>query len=180
MKKTCVGVIAVCLLAVSGAYAQQAASTEGKGDKGIALKPSSKAVLPPGKSPKEMTVTEIAKAITEILDWNDEVIDAIPDIRKIKGATGAYEYAYKGVPLYSCRKEKLLLLLSRVNLERARIQSTRIQQQLESIQQAQRAMDAARQASKVPVVTAPPSPPPASPRVSAPPRIPAPPSQNRR
>ena len=127
---------------------------------------------PKPKSSKDMTVQELADAITKVLDRTEEVMDYIPGFKQEKDPAGNSFYTYNGSRLESLEKGKLVSLYNMVRQMRTKINTDRINRQLESIRQAQRAAEIANQASRIPRTTTPPAQPPRTP--------PQPPPQTRR
>jgi hypothetical protein len=147
---------------------------------------------------KEMSKGELIKEITGELDDEDEILDYIPNIKKLKDESGKEYYAYKidekMVRLEDLGREKLEAILSSIYNQGTLIRTERITRQLETIRDVQnitRQTDAASR--RVPVVPSIPQQPPVVPRVTtaptgssaqppaAPPRIPpSPPAQTRR
>ncbi len=137
------------------------------------------------KKTKDMTVQELADSIAEVLDDSDEVMSYVPGFKQEKGPDGKEYYTYKGVKLEKVEKEKLAAMYSRVRRERTRLNTERINRQLETIRQAQQAANIANQASRAAAVTMPPAQPPRPPAMPPqtvqPPRPPPtpPPTQRR-
>jgi hypothetical protein len=115
-------------------------------------------------SSKDMTVQELADGITKVLDRSDDVMDYVPGFKQEKDPEGKEYYTYKGTRLEKLEKEKLIAIYNRVRQERTRLNTERINRQLDTIRQAQQATNIANQASRIPTVTTPPpAPPPAQP-----------------
>jgi hypothetical protein len=122
------------------------------------------------KRAKGMTVQELIDGITKVLDKTDEVMNCVPGFKQEKDPDGKEYYTYKGVRLEKIDKEKLTALYNRVRQERTRLNTERINRQLETIQRAQQAANIANQAGRIPTVTQPPPQPPKAP--PSPPPVP--------
>ncbi|MDP2912635.1 MAG: hypothetical protein Q8N91_01330 [Candidatus Omnitrophota bacterium] len=130
------------------------------------------------KPAKEITQQEFVQHLEETLDYDDEALGAIPELKKEEGGF----YTYNGVKLEDLDREKLNTVFSRIQNEIGRIRTERLNQQLESIRQAQQANMAAQQAARIPAVfTLPPKPPqvpqppPSPPQIPMTPQVPQPP-----
>lgn len=124
------------------------------------------------KLTKDMTAQELVDGITKVLDRSADVMDYVPGFKQEKGPEGKEYYTYNGTKLEKLDKEKLAAIYNRVRQERTRLNTERINRQLETIRQAQQAANVANQASRIPTVTQPPAQPPRIP--------PAPPPTPRR
>jgi hypothetical protein len=121
-----------------------------------------------------MTAGELAGEIAKTLDGNDEAMDYIQGLKREKGPDGGNLYTYNGIGLDKMEKEKLVALLNRIHQERTRLNTERLQKQMESIRQAQQATNAASRAAagSVRAVRPPVQPPQPAPSVQQPPRPP--------
>jgi hypothetical protein len=122
---------------------------------------------------KEMTKGEILAEIKDKLGSDEEAVGMIPELKAQKGVGGNTYYTFKGVKLDDMPKKDLAELLKRVDQVIVKIQTDRIQQQMESIRQSQ---NIPRVIAPLPSVTQPPRPataPPSTPNAVLPP--PAPP-----
>jgi hypothetical protein len=117
-----------------------------------------------------MTVQELVDGITKILDRSHDVMNYVPGFKQVKDPEGKEYYTYNGTRLEKVDKEKLASLYRRVRQERTRLNTERINRQLDTIQQAQQAANIANQASRIPTITHPPAQPPKAP--PTPPQIP--------
>ncbi len=127
------------------------------------------------KRAKDMTVQELADRITKVLEHSDEVMGCVPGFKREKDPDGKEYYTYKGTRLEKVDKEKLTALYNRVLQERTRINTERINKQLDTMRQTQQAANIASQAARIPVVHVPPkpTPPPQPPKAPpAPPPVP--------
>ncbi len=132
------------------------------------------------KAAKEMSREEILEKLKHALDSEKAVLNYIPELKELKDEGGKEYYTFSGVKLEDLDKEKLRKLRIRVNQIRTQIRTERLNKQLESIQQAQRAAVIAQQASRISTVSAhpqqaPPTPPTAQQIPKAPPPPPTPP-----
>lgn len=130
---------------------------------------------------KDMSAAQIAERIAGMIDRCEDIPDFIPGLKKEQGEDGARYYTFNGSRLDKLDKEQLKNLYRRVAQERTRLTAERINRQLESIRQANRAAEIARQvAPRSQAVIAPMLPqtyqPPPSTRV---PRTPPPPPVRR-
>ena len=119
--------------------------------------------------------SELIKNIGDNLDGEDEAISVIQGLKKESLGKGSPYYTYNGVKLEDMDVETLKKLNDRVGSEVARIRTDMINRQLETVRQAQRVTDAARQAARIPAaVTQPPQTPPRPPQM--PPSVEQPPN----
>lgn len=124
----------------------------------------------------DLTVPELTEYIEGVLDYEEEILNFIPELKKEEDATGNVFYTYEGVRLSELDMEKLDKVFVRVRNEDVRIRTERMNEQLQSIQRSQQAIMAAQQASRASViVTPPPQPPQAPPTPSSASQIPKPP-----
>ena len=125
------------------------------------------------KISKDMTKEELISEIKESLEDEDELLEVMPGIKKLKDASGTAYYEINGTRLEKMDREALRGLFNRVSNEMNKIRTDRINNQLETIRQAQQATAAAQQASKG-AYSAPQLPPavPNIPKVYQPPQIP--------
>lgn len=174
-------VLGLCLVVTLVFAASSADKTANPVDKGSAVKnaqaPVAKDSATKKNKAKDMTVQELADGITKVLDQSDEVMDYVPGFKQEKDPDGKEFYTYKGTRLEKVDKEKLAALYNRIRQERTRLNTERINRQLETIQQTQQAANIANQAARIPRITPPPAqvpaPPPAPPRAPpAPPPTP--------
>ena len=106
---------------------------------------------------KELTKSEVLDNLKGKLEHNDEVFDMIPELKAQKDSEGKESYTLKGVKLDDLTKEDLYKLLMRVNQAVTKIQTDRIQKQLENIRQAQNAQRMAAPPAPPRIPAAPPS-----------------------
>lgn len=107
-----------------------------------------------------MTKEELLVHIKERLRVTEEIADFIPGLKKEKDPAGALYYTYNGIRIDDLDRDTLDKLFGRIQTESVRINTERINKQLESIRQAQQAQQAAQQAARIPaVVQVPPQPP---------------------
>lgn len=90
---------------------------------------------------EEMATEKFVEYIKELLDYEDEVLAAIPELKKEEDGF----YTYNEVRLEELDREKLDALYSRIQNELNRIRLERLNAQLESIRQAQQAIRAVQQ-----------------------------------
>lgn len=144
-----------------------------------AEKPKSAKKLP---SLKSISKKELKERIKTILEFTPEINDFIPELKILRGAEGditGIDYKIDGFfrSIEKLDKEALLKVYGRISNEMTRIQSERIQRQLE-------AMRASQNIPKPPQVSIPPSAPKAPTLPPALPQIPklppVPPRQPRR
>jgi LPS O-antigen subunit length determinant protein (WzzB/FepE family) len=176
--------IPLCLAAYL-AFAVDIQSSEKEKGPGAAQKAESagmaektKEAPPNVKMAKDMNVQELADAISKALEHNSDIMDYIPGYKSEKDSSGADYYTYNGIRLDKLEKDKLVAMYTRIRQERVRLNTERINRQLDSIRSAQQAASMARQASRVTYVPMPPAqpqqPPQTPPRAVEPPRTPPP------
>jgi len=187
MKKGLLLLLVLCLAASIVFAALNSSSDKGKtvADSQKAQTLASADERPKPKELKDMTVQELADAITKILDQTEEAMGYVPGFKKEKDPAGNEFYTYNGSRLEGLEKGKLVSLYYRVQQERARLNTERINRQLDSIRRAQQATAIANQASRITTVTTPPAQPPRTPQtpprtVETPRTPPAPPPPTRR
>jgi hypothetical protein len=112
---------------------------------------------------------EMLAELKEDLADNDEVFDAVPELKANAGHNGNVVYTYKNTALDELSKEDLAKLYSRVRQALVKIRTDRIQRQLEIVKQTERFQKTANppQPPRIPAAPpsaprTPPSPPPAS------------------
>ncbi|MCX5668445.1 MAG: hypothetical protein NTY34_09145 [Candidatus Omnitrophica bacterium] len=130
---------------------------------------------------KEMTKGEMLAELKEDLADNDEVFDAVPELKVSAGQDGNAVYTYKNMALDGLSKEDLAELYGRVRQALVKIRTDRIQRQLETVRRIEMLQKTATppQLPRIPAEAQPPRIPPAPP--SAPRNPPSPPpSQVRR
>ncbi len=133
--------------------------------------------LPKTQAPvKEMTKEEMLAELKEDLADNDEVFDAVPELKASAGKNGKAIYTYKGTVLDELSKEDLANLYVRLRQTLTKIRTDRIQRQLETVKRVERLQRIATppQPPRIPVQVQPPRIPAAAP--SAPKAPPSPPS----
>jgi len=119
---------------------------------------------------KEATKEEMLAELKEDLAYNDEVFDAVPELKAGTGQNGNVVYTYNNAVLDGLSKEDLAKLYSRVRQALVKIRTERIQRQLETIRQAERLPKTVNSPQSPPrVPAAPPSVPKAPP---SPPSVP--------
>jgi len=84
---------------------------------------------------KEVTREEMLAELKEDLVDNDEVFDAVPELKADAGQDGGVLYTYAGTALDKLSKEELNKLYGRVRQALVKIRTDRIQQQLEIVKQ---------------------------------------------
>lgn len=150
-------------------------------------KPAAKETHKPEAEPRksalaELSEEELRERIRRLLEISPEIADFIPELKLSRDEEGniiKVEYEKRGTlkNIEELDKETLIRIHNRVNNERVRIQTERIQQQLQAAQ-------AAQKIPTPPPVHTPPvppkthTPPPSPPKVPTPP--PSPPAQHRR
>ncbi len=137
-----------------------------------------KTVKAPPREDVPATKEDIAKQIKDELDSEDELLNFIPEIKKVKDEDGKESYIYKGLKLEDLDMETLEGLLIRVNNQALVIRTDRINRQLETIRQTQnvqRTMMVPRQVPTPPptALTQPPQVPSTPPKSPQPPPAPA-------
>ena len=126
----------------------------------------------------QMTKEEIIAGIVDALDGEDEIMSYIPGLtrQKKEDGTASYLYVYEGrtLELADLDEELLRSLLTRVRQTGTKINTDRIQAQLETIRQSQRLlnMQPPQPPPQPPRTTMPPQPPPQPPRAPQPPPLP--------
>lgn len=120
---------------------------------------------------QKMTREEMLKDLADTLDDEDEVLGAVPELKKETDPEGKIFYTYNGTRLQDLDLDTLRGLYNKVNRQIAMINTNRINEQLEVIRNAQ---NAARLQQRT-VVPAPPTVPASAPRVPQTPRTPPPP-----
>ena len=129
---------------------------------------------------KDMTAPELIAEINEMLDDESEIISMIQGLSQGQDPEGNSYYLYQGSRMEALNRDLLEKLATRIAQERTRLRTERINRQLETIRNAQRAADIARQASRPPTPPAqPPQAPPAPPSTRIP-QAPQQPPQTRR
>lgn len=116
---------------------------------------------------KELTKSEILDNIKVKLGRHKEVFDMIPDLKAEKDDAGNVLYLFKGVKLDDMLKDDLSKLLISTNRIITKVQTERIQKQLETIARAQNMQK----------IVVPPQPPAQPPPQPAPPKVYSPPPQ---
>ncbi|GEM_PF-5023667 len=139
---------------------------------------------PIDKKLKQFSKEEYLEHIKGILDYNRELLDFIQEVKKVKGPDNKEYYALNGTNIDNLDVDALQKLYLRIQNEYVRIRTERINKQMETILQAQRAAQQAQQAARVSAVPAapqqpyrpplPPTPPPSS---QPGPQVPKPPPQ---
>jgi len=123
---------------------------------------------------KEMTRDEVLAVLKSDLAKSDEIFDVIPELKLVKGPQGETYYTYNGIRLEDMSKEDADKLLVRVRQNLTRLNTERIQMQLESARSAERLR--AISPPRAPLVPAAiPQPPRTPPSPPSAPRVPAPP-----
>ena len=148
------------------------------------------AAMPVKEEKKQMTKEELSTYIKELLDHRSDILGFIPEIKKETGADGKVSYLYKDVKIEDMDKDQLHKVLNRINGEMGRINTERLQKQLQTIRQADQANRTSQQAARqvnipqpppAPTVYLPPQPPCTPSNVTQPPKAPtAPPTPPRR
>lgn len=87
---------------------------------------------------KTMTREETISALKDILEGEDEIFNAIPELKVVKDAKGGMSYIYRGIRLEDMSKEDADALMARVHQNLTRLNTERIQMQLENVQRAER------------------------------------------
>ena len=191
------GFISLCIVFVlyaagdkapAKAMAKQGASVPAKaGKEALAVAGNVKkgANVPAKEGKRQLTKEELAKHIKDLLDNRDDVLSAVREIKKETDPDGKVSYLYGGAKLEDMNRDDLQKLLNKINGEMGRINSERLQKQLEVIRQADQASRSAQQGSRQvniprlppqpPAVYMPPMLPPAPPNVIQPPKTPTPP-----
>ena len=129
------------------------------------------------KSRKDITKEDLVSHIEGRLDTMEEALNLIPGLKKENNASGMSFYSYNGVKLKDLDRDTLDKLFSRVQNEGVRIQTERLNKQLEGIRQAHQAQVAAQQVSRIPRVIQPPPQPPSSQAQHQIPSVPQPPPE---
>jgi len=128
---------------------------------------------------KELTKEAMLTELKQDLIDNDELLEAIPELKKSAGQDGNVAYLYRDTALDQLSKEEMAKLYSRVRQSLVKVRTERIQRQLETIRQAERLQGPTRPPQPPTHISTPPQPPrvpsapPAVPRAPTPP--PAPP-----
>ncbi|MGB2705720.1 MAG: hypothetical protein WBC74_02550 [Candidatus Omnitrophota bacterium] len=137
----------------------------------------------PKKSPwDEITKDEICERIKHMLEISPEAADFIPKLKIATDKEGnitEIKYNIDGIfkDIKELDKETLIKIHNRINIERTRIQTERIQRQMEAIRASQNVQRPPRVYTP-PAVPKPHTPPPQPPKVPSPP--PTPPAPQRR
>ena len=93
------------------------------------------------KSLKKMTPAEIAGRIKETVDTFEEILKYIPELKKEKDDKGAVSYTYQGIKIESLDRDKLEKLYGRVRNEAVRMQTDRLNRQMDFLKRANRASE---------------------------------------
>jgi len=119
---------------------------------------SSRAAAPKAQTKdKEVTKEEMLAELKEDLSDNDEVFDAISELKAIAGQNGNAVYTYKDTVLDELSKEGLTELYGRVRRALVKIRTDRIERQLETIKQVERFQRVANPPQPPRIPAAPPS-----------------------
>ncbi|MFH1594376.1 MAG: hypothetical protein ABID09_06740 [Candidatus Omnitrophota bacterium] len=146
-------------------------------------KPAPESEKAQGSPFADITAEELIDRIKNILEVSPEVADFVPELKIIKGPKGEIseiQYDKDGVvkPIEELSKETLIRLHSRMNNERTRLQTDRIQRQLNAARAVQNIAkpQVPVMPPRIPKVYVPPrslpkipKPPPAPPKIPAPP-----------
>lgn len=132
------------------------------------------------KSAKDLTQGELIERIKFAVGSFPEIANYIPELRITRDAEGNIvkaEYNAMGIfeDLEDLEKDDLVSLYKRVTSERTRLQTLRIQKQLEMVKQAMNAHRAAQSYKappRVPSVPKTTAPPPSPPKIPVPPPLP--------
>jgi uncharacterized phage infection (PIP) family protein YhgE len=171
-------IVIVALFVLSAAYSSGAVkSEESKQLSAPKTEPPQAVVSKDQPKDKEKTKEEMLAELKEDLADNDEVFDALPELKTGTDRNGNAVYTYKNTALNELSKEDLTNLYDRVRQALVKIRTDRIQRQLETINQVERLqrmantpqpprIPAQAQPSRIPatqpsVSRTPPSPPPA-------------------
>ena len=137
------------------------------------------------KPKQEFTKEYFIEHIKGTLSHMEEIMNFVQGLKKETDKAGNVTYTYNGTKLGDLDKEQLSKLYGRINNEAVRIRTERLNRQLESIRQAERASRVARQTARQivvpappprpPIIYTPPQPPPMPSAVTQPPKIPPPP-----
>lgn len=145
----------------------------------VTEKPAPEAAKPAPTAPKsidKMTREEIAERIAKVLDRREEVISFVQDLKKEKDPEGNVFYTFRGVKISDLERGLLEKVYIRVRNEAVRINTERVNKQIESINRANQLSRMLKQPPLVPsvprVVMAPPNPPVLPPIVQQTPQIP--------
>lgn len=130
---------------------------------------------------KEMTVEEILQHIKDTLEHQEEVLNVVPELKRIRDTEGRVSYEFKGVKIEKLDRDTLMSISNRVTSESTKMHMERLQKQLETIRHAQHASQQAVRTGTPPsmpprippappsvprgYVQPPPQPPPAAPRL---------------
>jgi len=125
---------------------------------------------------EEMSERELRERITHMIETMPEALDFIPALKVTfdkEGNASRVQYDAQGAwrDLETLDKETLIKIYSRLNSERTRLQTERIQRQLESVRAAQN-ISRLPQPLTPPNVPKIPKSPPVPPRVYTPPQVP--------
>lgn len=133
----------------------------------------------PRKSAKDMTRAELITYIKVVVDANENILKAVPELKKSKSAAGIV-YAYKDTKLEDLDRSDLEKIFGNVRNQVARIKVEKLSKQMAAVRSGQQAAAGTKSFSVPDVPPTPPrvfNPPPALPRVprtpKAPPRPPA-------
>ncbi len=170
MKKRNLFVVVVIVLpfVLSAAYSSGAVKSEELKQLSAPKVESSQAAASEAQpKDKKMTKEEMLAELKEDLSDNDEVFDAILELKAIAGQNGDVVYTYNDTTLDELSKEDLTKLYGRVRRALVKIRTDRIGRQLEMIRQVERFQKMANP-SRLPRIPAaqpsspktPPSPPP--------------------
>lgn len=119
----------------------------------VSQKSSAKA--PVSRAVKDMTKDEILKDIADELDNEDEILHVMPQLKKENDAAGDGHYTFSGRLLEDLDKETLEKLSNNVQTQATVIRTNRINEQLETMRNVQRAAQAVRPIQTPPrVITA--------------------------
>ena len=158
MKKIFILFLTITFLFVQASFAEEKVGSVKTGWRkflGVFKKP----FLKPEKSPLErFTKEEILRRIKYMLETSPEIADFIPEL--------------KDIDLEKLDKENLMKIHNRINIERIRIQTERMERQLETIRASER-IPKPPQDYTAPAMPKTPRPP------SSPPEVPAPPASTR-
>lgn len=137
------------------------------------------------KGLKDATVDELAERITMTLDRRKEVMQFVQGLKKETDPSGASYYTLNGTRLEKMSKDSLVALYGRIQQESTRINTERINKQLESIRRAQQATSSiANQASRTQAAAQQPRLPPSVPATQynqpVQPKVPTPPPAPRK
>lgn len=175
--------LTVLLCIAAGAVFAAGSADKSKKPLGAAAASEKGAPVQIVQSVQDISAEEMISDITDTLNDNEEIIGFIQGLKTDKGPDGKIFFTFNDTKLEKLAKEQLKALYNRVNQERTRLSTERIQEQMETIRQAQQATNISSQAAMRNISVRPPQPPPSAPQtqnVQPPKAPPAPPQLPRR